>query len=66
MLHSRVYFVSITVRDLIIVHVDWLSIDLFAGVQCHFVLSVLSECVWIVLRGGWFWANRKTLKFGCG
>ena len=45
-LSSCVYFVLITVCDLIIVHVDWLYIDLFAGVQC--VLSVIFGVYWMV------------------
>ena len=42
------YFMSITVCDLIIVHIDWSYIDLFAGVQCYFGLSVVSECLYSV------------------
>jgi len=36
-----VYFVSITVCDLIIVHIDWSYSDLFAGMQCQ---SMRVEC----------------------
>ena len=51
---------SITVCDLIIVHTDWSYIDLFAGVQCHFELSVISECLYSVR--GEFWVSRSHRK----
>ena len=59
-MHSCVYFVSITVCDLIIVHIDWSYSDLFASVQCYCVLSVVSECLCSVR--GEFWVSRSHRK----